>query len=108
MNIFLIFNFSANLAIIFDFADESIVFHEYAGAYSRPACRARTSDQMTDNVAGGQSATRKMTQPISAQSRLHPQRHLRLTGSATPEVKGHSRIGQLTGDMATDPPRPKS
>ena len=69
MNIFLIFNFSANLAIIFDFADESIVFHEYAGAYSRPACRARTSDQMTDNVAGGQSATRKMTQPISTQSK---------------------------------------
>lgn len=56
MNIFLIFNFSANLAIIFDFADASIVFHEYAGACSRPACRARTSDQMTDNVAGGQSA----------------------------------------------------
>ena len=56
MNIFLIFNFSANLAIIVDFADESIVFHEYAGAYSRPACRARTSDQMTDNVTGGQSA----------------------------------------------------
>lgn len=56
MNIFLIFNFSANLAIIFDFADESIVFHEYAGAYSRPACRAGTTDQMTDNVAGGQSA----------------------------------------------------
>lgn len=56
MNIFLICNFSANLAIIFDFADASIVFHEYAGAYSRPACRARTSNQMTDNVAGGQSA----------------------------------------------------
>lgn len=56
MNIFLICNFSANLAIIFDFAEESIVFHEYAGAYSRPACRARTSNQMTDNVTGGQSA----------------------------------------------------
>ena len=47
MNIFLIFNFSANLAIIFDFADESIAFHEYAGACSRPACRAGTTDQMT-------------------------------------------------------------
>lgn len=47
MNIFLIFNFSANLAIIVDFADESIVFHEYAGAYSRPACRTGTTDQMT-------------------------------------------------------------
>lgn len=56
MNIFLIFNFSANLAIIFDFADASIVFHEYAGACSRPACRARTSNQMTDIAAGGQSA----------------------------------------------------
>ena len=56
MNIFLICNFSANLAIIFDFAEESIVFHDYAGACSRPACRARTSYQMTDNVAGGQSA----------------------------------------------------
>ena len=100
MNIFLIFNFSANLAIIFDFADESIVFHEYAGAYSRPACRARTSDQMTDIAAGGQSATRKMTQPISAQSRLHPQRHLRLTGlAAKTEVRGPSRIGHLTGYM---------
>ena len=108
MNIFLIFNFSANLAIIFDFADASIVFHEYAGACSRPACRARTSNQMTDIVTGGQSATRKMTQLISAQSRLHPQRHLRLTGPATPEVKGHSRIGQLIGDMAMDLPRPKS
>lgn len=109
MNIFLIFNFSANLAIIFDFADESIVFHEYAGACSHPACRARTSNQMTDIVAGGQSATRKMTQLISAQSRLHPQRHLRLTGSAAKtEVREPSRIGQLTGDMATDLPRPKS
>ena len=47
MNIFLIFNFSANLAIIFDFADESIVFHEYAGAYSRPAWRTGTTDQRT-------------------------------------------------------------
>ena len=35
MNIFLIRNFSANLAIIVDFAEESIVFHEYAGACSR-------------------------------------------------------------------------
>ena len=109
MNIFLICNFSANLAIIFDFADASIVFHEYAGACSRPACRARTSNQMTDIAAGGQSATRKMTQLISAQSRLHPQRHLRLTGlAAKTEVRGPSRIGQLTGDMATDLPRPKS
>lgn len=47
MNIFLIFNFFANLAIIVDFADASIVFHEYAGVYSRPAWRARTSDQRT-------------------------------------------------------------
>ena len=47
MKIFLIFNFSANLAIIFDFAEGSIVFHEYAGAYSRPACRTGTTDQST-------------------------------------------------------------
>ena len=40
--------------------------------------------------------------------RLHPQRHLRLTGlAAKTEVRGHSRIGQLTGDMAMDLPRPK-
>ena len=56
MNIFLICNFSANLAIIFDFAEESIVFHEYAGACSRPACRTGTTDQRTDIVTGGQSA----------------------------------------------------
>ena len=56
MNIFLIRNFFANLAIIVDFADESIVFHEYAGACSRPACRTGTTDQRTDIVTGGQSA----------------------------------------------------
>ena len=110
MNIFLIFNFSANLAIIFDFADASIVFHEYAGAYSRPACRARTSNQMTDIAAGGQSAIPEDdTTYFQHSQRLHPQRHLRLTGSAAKtEVREPSRIGQLIGDMATDLPRPKS
>ena len=122
MKIFLIFNFSANLAIIFDFADESIVFHEYAGACSHPACRTGTTDQRTDIVTGGQSATRKMTQLITAQSKTssstssqidrtccqdgsqrtfthRPADRRHGDGPATPEVRGPSRIGQLTGDM---------
>ena len=109
MNIFLIFNFSANLAIIFDFADESIVFHEYAGAYSRPACRARTSNQMTDIAAGGQSATRKMTQPISAQSKTSSSTSSQIDRTCCQD--GSQRTfthSQLTGDMTTDLPRPKS